>query len=82
MTAPVRTCIGCRARVDAAHLLRLVLLDGRVVVDTRRRMPGRGAWIHPQAHCLAAAERRRAWGRALRTATPVDASGVAASLEV
>jgi len=41
-----------------------------LVVDTGRRMPGRGAWLHPDRACLELAERRRAFGRALRVAGP------------
>src|SRR6476619_2607839 len=63
---PVRTCIGCRVRERSVVLLRVVAVDGVVIPDLRRRLPGRGAWLHPDLRCLAAAERRRAFGRALR----------------
>jgi hypothetical protein len=43
-----------------------------VVPDARRRLPGRGAYIHPDPACLALAERRRAFGRALRMTGVVD----------
>jgi len=43
-----------------------------VVPDPRRRIPGRGAHIHPDPACLALAERRRAFGRALRITGVVD----------
>ena len=42
--------------------------------DPRRRLPGRGAWLHPVAECLDEAVRRRAFGRALRLASAYDAS--------
>ena len=50
--SPVRTCIGCRERELAAELLRLVAVSSgngqcAVAVDTARRLPGRGAWLHP-----------------------------------
>ena len=38
----------------------------RLVVDGRRRAPGRGAYVHPAAECLQTAIARRAFGRALR----------------
>ncbi|WP_163510273.1 YlxR family protein [Fodinicola acaciae] len=64
--APVRTCIGCRERAPAADLLRVVMVGHEVVADPARRRPGRGAWLHPDPGCLASAERRRAFARALR----------------
>ncbi|MEJ5915892.1 YlxR family protein [Pseudokineococcus sp. 1T1Z-3] len=49
----------------------------RVVVDVRRRLGGRGAWLHPDPACLALAERRRAVPRALRAPAPLDLTAVA-----
>jgi uncharacterized protein len=68
-TGPIRTCIGCRRRDRPAAMLRMVAGAGNEVVpDPDGRLPGRGAWMHPDSGCLDAAERRRAFGRALRTA--------------
>jgi predicted RNA-binding protein YlxR (DUF448 family) len=62
----MRTCVGCRAKTLAAELLRVVVVDGELVPDLRRRLPGRGAWIHRSPECLRLAQRRRAFSRALR----------------
>jgi uncharacterized protein len=62
----VRTCLGCRRRAPRSSLLRVVARDGRVVTDVAARLPGRGAWLHPDPGCIQAAIRRRALGRALR----------------
>jgi predicted RNA-binding protein YlxR (DUF448 family) len=70
---PVRTCVGCRARVPVTDLLRVVVRDGALVPDPRRRLPGRGASLHPTPECLRAAERRRAFPRALRCSAPLEA---------
>ena len=43
-----------------------------VTPDPKRRRQGRGAHIHPDPTCLAQAERRRAFGRALRVTGVVD----------
>ncbi|TYP82698.1 YlxR family protein [Blastococcus xanthinilyticus] len=69
---PVRTCVGCRKRASVSDLLRVVVVAGDLVPDPRRRLPGRGASLHPTAECLRAAERRRAFPRALRTSAPVE----------
>jgi predicted RNA-binding protein YlxR (DUF448 family) len=76
LTGPVRTCIGCRKRVAMSDLLRVVIVNGTVQPDPQRRLPGRGANLHPDHECLAAAERRRAFGRALRVDGPVDLSAL------
>ncbi len=77
MAAPViRTCIGCRKRACAAQLVRIVAAThGGVmfaVPDVARRLPGRGAWLHSDLSCLALAERRRVFRRALACIGPVD----------
>ncbi|MCC3266421.1 YlxR family protein [Arthrobacter gengyunqii] len=67
---PIRTCIGCRKTDDQAVLMRLAAVgtDGRIAirVDERRRMSGRGAWVHRGTACFAAALRRHAFHRAFR----------------
>jgi predicted RNA-binding protein YlxR (DUF448 family) len=45
-----------------------VVVNGHdLVPDPARRLPGRGASLHLDPDCLALAERRRAFGRALPT---------------
>ncbi len=81
---PVRTCVGCRERADWSDLLRVVAgeVDGRpsVLPDPRHRLAGRGAWVHPDPACLALAERRRAFPRALRREGPLDTAPVSEHL--
>ncbi|WP_218146386.1 YlxR family protein [Geodermatophilus ruber] len=69
--------MGCRKRAPVTDLLRVVARSGALVPDPRRRLPGRGASLHPTPECLRAAERRRAFVRALRLpgggSAPVEA---------
>ncbi|WP_276309050.1 YlxR family protein [Specibacter cremeus] len=79
----MRTCIGCRKTDAQSQLVRLVRSTNAagqpaVVVDERRRLPGRGAWLHPAPACLANAVKRKAIGRAF-PGTP-DAGDVMARL--
>jgi uncharacterized protein len=60
----------------AGELLRIAVVDQELVLDLRRRIGGRGAWLHPDPDCLSRAERRRAFARALRVPGPLDASGL------
>jgi uncharacterized protein len=64
--------VGCRRRAPAAELLRVVARDGAVVPDPARRLPGRGAHLHPVVDCLDLAERRKAFPRALRVPPPLS----------
>jgi uncharacterized protein len=77
---PVRTCVGCRQRVDKGALLRVVLgPDGGFAADPTGRAPGRGAYVHRDAVCVEAAVKRGALGRALRAGP--HAGGAARLLE-
>ena len=64
---PERTCVGCRARAPITELVRVVVEAGGVALDVRRRLPGRGAWVHPSRTCIETATRRKAWARALKS---------------
>ena len=73
---PVRTCIGCRKAAVRDQLIRVVRSTngtGETValVDVQARMPGRGAWLHPDLECWRLAIKRRAVGRALPGVTNV-----------
>ncbi|WP_370614686.1 YlxR family protein [Mumia sp. Pv 4-285] len=79
---PVRTCIGCRARVDRADLVRVVAVHGGTVTivtpDLRGSAPGRGAHLHLDPMCLERATQRKAFARALRVEGPLDTEQVEA----
>ena len=86
--AVIRTCIGCRQRSAATELLRVTADSASqpvspVVIrpDPRRLAQGRGAWLHPDLACVTLAERRRAFGRALRVPGMVDPAPVREYIE-
>ncbi|MDR1441274.1 MAG: YlxR family protein [Bifidobacteriaceae bacterium] len=76
----MRTCVGCRERDLCSNLIRLVLdssaSPAQVVVDPDKRLPGRGAWLHPRQRCADRAVSRKVWGRAFRHLGGVDASSL------
>jgi predicted RNA-binding protein YlxR (DUF448 family) len=63
---PLRTCLGCRATRPCNELVRLAVVDGRVVADPGRRLGGRGAWLCPDPTCAERAARRGAFERGWR----------------
>ncbi|MDR0946035.1 MAG: YlxR family protein [Bifidobacteriaceae bacterium] len=81
MNAPVRTCVGCHRRGPRSALVRVVLDPGAapaaLVLDTAARLPGRGAWVHPDPVCVASAVRHGAFSRALRHQGRLAAEGLA-----
>jgi len=67
-----RSCIGCRSREDSVTLLRVVCIEGQLLPDPDRILPGRGAWVHGK--CVSKAIERKAFGRALRVDQNLDSS--------
>jgi predicted RNA-binding protein YlxR (DUF448 family) len=64
---PRRTCAGCRRVAAKGELIRVVRSpDGRAGVDPSGVLPGRGAYVHRNAGCVAAAFERNRLARALR----------------
>lgn len=74
----VRTCLGCRARVEKPALLRVVAQNGVVIPDPSAILPGRGAWVHPSPACVEKAITRKAFGRALRVTGTLDTTQILA----
>ena len=56
---PIRSCIGCRKTGVPSDLMRMVLVDGKVIFDQQQIAPGRGAWVHRK--CLELAIDRKAF---------------------
>jgi hypothetical protein len=73
---PERTCVGCRERSPKRSLLRIAATpSGEILVDPTGRAPGRGAYVHRDSACVAAAFARGSplW-RALRSEASTDAA--------
>ena len=70
---PMRQCLGCREHKPKKELIRAVRsLQGEVALDFKGKLPGRGAYVCPQAACLAKARKSRALERAFETALPAE----------
>ena len=70
---PQRQCMGCRERMDKRDLIRVVRTpDGNVQLDFSGKLNGRGAYVCPDAACLAKARKSRSLERCLETPIPED----------
>jgi predicted RNA-binding protein YlxR (DUF448 family) len=49
-------------------LLRVAIDGGRIVADPKRRLPGRGAYVHPKVSCVTIPGLARALRRAVNKA--------------
>jgi uncharacterized protein len=64
---PERSCVGCRERAPKAELVRVARTPAGVRVDPHGNAPGRGAYVHRDPACVAAALRKGAFASALHT---------------
>lgn len=81
---PGRTCVACGRLAPAAELMRVTALpEGGLVLDWRRRLGGRGAWVCAERGCIERAVRERRFDRVLRARPdyPAAADLVAAARE-
>jgi len=64
---PVRTCAGCGREAPQAELVRFTAPGGVLTADESVRRPGRGVYTCRTAGCFAAARKRNAFTRSLRS---------------
>ena len=68
---PMRQCVGCREMKPKKELIRVVRSpEGAVSLDFKGKLPGRGAYVCPDAECLKRAKRSKALERAFSAPLP------------
>ena len=68
---PMRQCLGCREMKPKKDLIRVVRSpEGALSLDFRGKLPGRGAYVCPDAACLAKVRKAKALERAFSTPIP------------
>ncbi len=68
---PMRQCLGCREMKPKKELIRVVKSpEGEISLDFKGKKPGRGAYLCPNAQCLARARKTRALERAFSAPIP------------
>ena len=70
---PMRQCVGCREMRQKRELIRVVKSpEGAISLDFRGKLPGRGAYLCPNAECLKRARKSKALERAFSQALPPE----------
>lgn len=70
---PVRRCCGCGEGKPKKELVRIVRSpEGEVSLDATGKKAGRGAYLCPNAACLAKARKKKSLERALAVAIPPE----------
>ena len=64
---PLRKCVACNKMFPRDQLFRVVKLEGQAQLDLSYKAQGRGAYVCKNADCVALAEKKRAFNRALKS---------------
>jgi hypothetical protein len=68
---PERTCLGCGRKAAKSELLRIARnREGVVIIDTRQRLPGRGAYVCRSLDCAELLKRKKGLHRGFRHPVP------------
>lgn len=63
---PLRQCVGCREMKPKTELVRVVKnQNGEIQIDSKGKLPGRGAYLCGEASCLKKAQKSKAIERGL-----------------
>ena len=57
---PERMCVGCRKMFEKSKLLRVIELDGKIIVDDKQKVLTRGVYFCRDKGCIAAARKKKA----------------------
>jgi predicted RNA-binding protein YlxR (DUF448 family) len=68
---PMRSCLGCEGKKDRGELLRIGIIDEKLVMDANGKLPGRGAYVCRQNRCITSLIRKKGkLSNALRLSMP------------
>ena len=62
---PMRRCVGCMTSFPKKDIVRLVSADGKMIIDTKGKMNGRGAYLCRSLDCFDMAVKKKRFSYAL-----------------
>lgn len=63
---PQRTCVGCGKTQDKYKMIRIATQGDLLILDYKKNLPGRGAYICPWEDCIASLSGKGMLNRSLR----------------
>ncbi|MFM1986462.1 MAG: hypothetical protein RIS18_679 [Actinomycetota bacterium] len=72
----IRTCVGCNKKDEKTRLLRIIQLNGLLIIDQKKSLGSRGANLHKSIDCLNWAIKVKAFHKALKFSGTLDTSQV------
>ena len=63
---PLRKCVACNKMLPKDQLYRVVKINGQAQLDLSYKAQGRGAYVCKNANCVALAEKKKSFNRALK----------------
>ncbi|AEJ39884.1 hypothetical protein TPY_1703 [Sulfobacillus acidophilus TPY] len=70
---PLRTCVACHTTRPKKELMRVVRQpDGQLLIDTKGKVSGRGAYLCPSRQCITGALKTHRIERALEVPLPEE----------
>ncbi len=70
---PQRMCVACREKKDKFDLVRIVKTpESEVLIETKKRVNGRGAYLCNKIECIEKAKKTNALGNALDIKVPEE----------
>lgn len=69
---PERMCVVCRQKFPKTQLIRLVLIDHKITIDTSQKLSGRGVWIDKSPQCLSNLQKKKVLNKIFKS--EIDAS--------
>lgn len=68
---PVRTCVACRNKGTKENFFKVVMnKNGEVLVETTKKLDGRGAYVCKNQECLNLCKKKRILNRVFKKEVP------------
>lgn len=79
-SSPIRTCLGCGKRRNKFELIRICYFEGKLFIDDKMVLPGRGCYLCADLECLGKMRKNRKIFNALKIDKTVSVEEIYANL--